>query len=105
MNLDGMVKQFKPYKLPQYYDKLTPPQRRSVRLQYEAIQGGLCKHCGESLDGPPSKAITDKPIDESIFPATFNYKGVHMHHSHQTGLTIGAVHGYCNAVLWQYHGE
>jgi hypothetical protein len=28
-----------------------------------------------------------------------------LHHCHQTGLTIGAVHAKCNAVLWQYHGE
>jgi hypothetical protein len=30
---------------------------------------------------------------------------VHLHHSHETGMTIGAVHARCNAVLWQYHGE
>lgn len=33
------------------------------------------------------------------------YYPVHLHHDHKTGLTIGAVHAKCNAVLWQYYGE
>jgi hypothetical protein len=30
---------------------------------------------------------------------------VHLQHSHVTGLTEGAVHAFCNAVLWQYEGR
>ena len=30
---------------------------------------------------------------------------VHLHHCHDTGMTTGAVHCYCNAVLWQYPGK
>jgi len=105
MNLEGKVKHFKPYKLPQYYEKLSFSERHAVRSQYEALQSGLCYHCGGSLECDPPEKVLEKPINTKLFPASFNYKGVHLHHSHQTGLTIGAVHGYCNAVLWQYHGE
>jgi hypothetical protein len=41
----------------------------------------------------------------SLFPKNFLKWPVHLHHSHDTGMTIGAVHSYCNAVLWQYHNE
>jgi hypothetical protein len=40
-----------------------------------------------------------------LFPELFLKYPVHLHHSHVTGLTIGAVHAYCNAVLWVYHDE
>jgi hypothetical protein len=30
---------------------------------------------------------------------------IHLQHDHDTGLTEGAVHAYCNAVLWQYEGR
>jgi hypothetical protein len=45
------------------------------------------------------------PIDRELFPPGFFNYPVHLHHSHNSGLTIGAVHSYCNAVLWHYHGE
>ena len=44
-------------------------------------------------------------ITNSLFPPNFFKWPVHLHHSHDTGMTIGAVHARCNAVLWQYHGE
>jgi len=30
---------------------------------------------------------------------------MHLHHNHETDMTEGAVHAYCNAVLWQYEGK
>lgn len=27
---------------------------------------------------------------------------IHLQHNHTTGMTEGAVHNYCNAVMWQY---
>ena len=47
----------------------------------------------------------EKWIDEELVPENFFKYPVHLHHSHYTGMTIGAVHANCNAVLWQYHGE
>lgn len=43
-------------------------------------------------------------IDERLFPKGFFDHPVHLHHNHDTGLTIGAIHCYCNAISWQYHG-
>lgn len=90
------------YALPQDYTKLEWWQRRDVRNQYVQEQNGKCKHCKGDLSESPSQT---KKIRWSLFPPNFLKYPVHLHHNHDTGMTIGAVHAYCNAVLWQYHGE
>lgn len=91
--------------LPVDYNSLTIEQKRQVRQYYTNKQGGICIHCRGSLDLDPPSWITKKRINWSLFPKGFlRYKN-HLHHNHDTGMTIGTVHSYCNAVLWQYHGE
>jgi len=92
---------------PMVYADIPVALRRTIREQYARQQRGLCFHCKESLDAPPPKRITAKKIDWSKFPRGrgFLMWPQHLHHSHETGLTIGTVHAYCNAVLFQYHGE
>jgi hypothetical protein len=92
-------------KLPANYDKMNQLERRMVREEYVRIQHGLCWHCHESLNGNPAKNVMEKSIRKDLFPVSFFKYPVHLHHDHDTGLTIGAVHSYCNAVLWQYHHE
>lgn len=92
-------------KLPVIYDNMSVYERRSVREEYIKLQGGKCYHCGSPLSGPPSSEIRSTKINESLFPPGFFNFPVHLHHSHDSGLTLGAVHNKCNAVLWQYHGE
>ena len=93
------------WELPVDYTKLTQPQRREVRLQYIVRQDGLCPYCGQPLDEPPAGEIQTARVDYALFPPKFFDHPVHLHHSHSTGMTIGAVHARCNAVLWQYHGQ
>jgi len=93
------------FTLPQNYKKLTIPERRKVREQYVEEQNGFCSHCGAPLDSNPSEEIRRMWIDKSLFPASMFIWPIHLHHDHDTGMTIGAVHAVCNAVLWQYHGE
>lgn len=90
------------YKLPIDYTKLTPKQRKEVREQYIKEQDGECFYCGCSLSESPPKEITDKPINWKLFPPNFLKYPIHLQHSHTTGMTEGAVHSYCNAVMWQY---
>ena len=91
--------------LPVNYTLLNWAQRRAVRLKYIELQNNLCHHCGNPLSGAPPQAIAQKRVSRRMFPKTFFEYPVHLHHCHQTGMTIGAVHNHCNAVLWQYHGE
>lgn len=91
--------------LPIDYTKSSSYIRRQAREQYVKEQKGLCWFCKESLDGLPAKKILKFKINKSLFPPMMFNHPVHLHHDHNTGLTIGAVHCYCNAVLWQYHGE
>ena len=91
--------------LPTIYDKLSAAGKRAVRLEYVKLQDGLCWYCKCKLSEKPPLSVRGKAIDWSLFPPMFLRHPVHLHHSHDTGLTIGAVHSYCNAVLWQYHGE
>ena len=91
--------------LPAMYAAMSPRERRAARQQYSAMQGGLCHHCKAPLSGPPAAHVARLRVKRSLFPPSFFQHPVHLHHSHETGLTIGAVHNHCNAVLWQYHGE
>ena len=40
-----------------------------------------------------------------LFPPNFLKYKVHLQHNHSTGMTEGAVHALCNAVMWQYEGR
>lgn len=91
--------------LPVDYSSLDWQERRFVRNEYVRIQDGKCQYCGASLEKSPPEKVTGKKINWSRFPKNFLKHPIHLHHSHETGMTIGAVHNYCNAVLWQYHGE
>ena len=92
-------------KLPVNYEELTPQERKAVRELYVELQNNLCSYCDSTLDWSPPAHIKEKPIDLSLFPEGFLKWPVHLHHDHDTGMTIGAVHSYCNAVLWEYEGE
>lgn len=93
--------------LPARYDDLTQRGRAAVREAYVEEQNGECYHCKHPLHEQPPLEIMRLEIDWTRFPGgrSFLSRPVHLHHCHRTGLTIGAVHAYCNAVLWQYYGE
>ncbi len=90
---------------PVAYHSLEWWERREVRDQYEEDQDYKCMFCKGPLEDDPPQNILDKKIDWSLFPKGFLKYPVHLQHSHKTGMTEGAVHSYCNAVLWQYHGR
>lgn len=92
-------------KLPIYYSKASPLLRRKTRELYIKQQNGLCYYCKAPLLGEPAEEVRDKKIHRSLFPPNFFDWPIHLHHDHTTDLTIGAVHCYCNAVLWEYEEE
>ena len=91
--------------LPVKYSELHWSERKKVREQYIKLQDRKCWFCNASLDSPPPEGIIKNPIDKSLYPVDFFTHPVHLHHNHETDLTKGAVHAYCNAVLWEYEGE
>lgn len=93
------------YKLPVDYDLLTSYQRKEVRLQYIKYQKGSCFYCKCDLTKDAPKNITNKVINWDLFPPNFLKYPIHLQHNHDTGMTEGAVHNYCNAVMWQYDGK
>lgn len=92
-------------RLPIKYSETHWSVRREARNQYIKQQNGRCCHCGELLSLAPAKEVYTKHLNYKLFPANFFKHPIHLHHSHKTDLTIGAVHARCNAVLWQYYGE
>lgn len=90
---------------PVNYRELSPKERAKVRMQYIEEQKGLCMYCGEPLAWNPPKRITNKEINWNLFPENFLKYPIHLQHNHITGITEGAVHAYCNAVMWQYEGR
>jgi len=99
------VKKKAVWDLPVDYTSLSQYQRREVREQYRKEQKGKCMFCGESLDDPPAYAINRMTVNQFLFPPNFFKSPVHLQHCRVTGMTEGAVHAKCNAVLWQYHGR
>lgn len=93
------------YNLPVNYNELHFSERKLVRQQYIEEQKGKCYYCGEDLNNPPPERITNKSINWKLFPANFLQYPIHLQHCHKTGMTEGAVHAYCNAVMWQYEGK
>lgn len=91
--------------LPAFYPDLTPHQRRLVRLKHIEKQRGRCYYCDTSLSSDPAERIMELDVNPDLFPPKFFDSPIHLHHNHTTGMTIGAVHAHCNAVLWQYLGE
>ena len=89
-------------KLDTDYHSLHYSKRRLLREQYILEQDNKCFYCKEDIRQPPPKRITDKTINWDLFPDNFLKYPVHLQHNHTTGLTEGAVHSYCNAVMWQY---
>lgn len=89
-------------RLPINYEETHYTVRRQAREQYAKQQNGMCWHCGGKLTQP---SLDYRRINPSRFPPTMFKYPVHLHHDRTTGMTIGAVHAHCNAVLWQYHGE
>jgi hypothetical protein len=93
------------HKLPIDYTKLHWVDKKEVRNQYIEEQENKCAYCGYSLNESPPKEITDKNINWKLFPDGFLKHPIHLQHNHKTGMTEGAVHNYCNAVMWQYEGR
>ena len=93
------------YKLPILYSQATSKERRLVREQYVTEQDGLCYWCKSPLHSKPTADITSKKINWELFPPFFLKHPIHLQHDHASDLTEGAVHAYCNAVMWQYHGR
>lgn len=95
----------KKFNLPVNYAKLTGYERRQVREQYITEQNGLCYFCNHDLNREPAEQVLNKQINWNLFPTGFLKYPVHLQHDHHTLMTEGAVHAYCNAVMWQYYGK
>lgn len=76
------------------YNKLSSYKRRTLRLKYVEAQNNKCYFCGEPLNKPPASQIRNLKINWKLFPPNFLRYPIHLHHSHESGMTIGAVHAY-----------
>lgn len=91
--------------LPTDYTKLDWRERKSVREEYMKRQNNKCFYCNHDLNCDPPPNILNKRINLNLFPIGFLERPIHLQHDHETNLTEGAVHSYCNAVMWQYEGR
>lgn len=91
--------------LPVDYSKLSWSERKKVRNLYVTKQRGKCLYCSEDLLEQPPAQILNKIINWKLFPENFLKYPIHLQHNHSSGMTEGAVHAYCNAVMWQYESR
>jgi hypothetical protein len=94
-----------PITLPAHYPSLSIFERRKVRDLYSSLQGGKCYHCEKALHRDPVSSVVRAKINWDNFPENFLDHPIHLHHDHDTGMTLGTVHAHCNAYLCQYLGE
>lgn len=80
-------------------------ERKTARKLYIVQQHGRCYYCKGPLGMYPAQHVLDKKVDKDLFPVGFFDNPIHLHHNHDSNMTIGVVHAYCNAVLWEYEGE
>jgi len=92
-------------KLPVDYTQLNSNSKRQVREEYCKLQNWSCMYCDQDLHEKPPSSILEKKITWELFPPHFLRWPIHLQHNHDTNMTEGAVHAYCNAVLWQYEGR
>lgn len=87
---------------PAKYDNLSQSERRELRNRYMKEQHYVCPFCGLDLRQRPEELHPElvKQINWKRFPKHFLKYPVHLHHNHITGLTIGAYHSICNAILF-----
>jgi len=95
----------KQYSLPTQYKNIPANEKWIVRQQYVEQQKGMCMYCNSNLNSEPPNSILNKKIDWNRFPDNFRKSSIHLQHCHKTGMTEGAVHMYCNAVMWQYENK
>ena len=55
-------------KLPINYEKSHWTTRKQAREQYVVEQSGMCKFCGEPLNGKPRPDVDAKWINVKLFP-------------------------------------
>jgi hypothetical protein len=91
--------------LPVNYTKLNQKKKKLVREHYVELQEGKCYYCEHDLQEKPPTIIMEKKINWKLFPPFFLRFPIHLQHNHDTNMTEGAVHAYCNAVMWQYEGR
>jgi transposase-like protein len=93
--------------LVQKYDDLNWKQRLKLRDRYVEHFHGVCMYCHEQLDSEPASIVRDS-TDEIAWDVSPGFKEgflknpVHLHHDHNTGLTLGPVHALCNAHSWHF---
>jgi hypothetical protein len=91
--------------LPVDYEMLDWRERRTVREEYIRLQNNKCWYCDNDLSIDPTPEVLNKSLNLNLFPPKFLDNPIHLQHDHETGMTEGAVHAYCNGVLWQYEGK
>lgn len=93
--------------IPMKYSEIPYWRRYEVRKMYIEQQHGNCYHCHYPLNESAPDFIQEQAegVDWDLFPENFLESPVHLHHNHDTDMTLGVVHSHCNAVLWFFHGE
>jgi hypothetical protein len=93
---------------PQRYSDLNKSQRRKCREQYVEHCRGRCLYCDEPLNEKPHEYVRAKATSNTWAGLPGGRKGflsnlIHLHHDHETGLTLAAIHALCNAHSWHYY--
>ncbi len=83
-------------------------KKRELRDEYTRSFGGRCLYCFEKLDDEPNSFVRDSADDIEWDDSPGRKEGflknpIHLHHDHETGLTLASIHALCNAHSWHFY--
>lgn len=84
--------------LPTKYSSLSGERLSAVKDAYICLQRERCWLCGDNLYELP-KYIVDNPNYMGLcYNQLAEQTPLHLHHNHDTGLTLGVAHAECNII-------
>ena len=85
--------------LPTKYSSLSGERLSAVKEAYICLQRERCWLCGNNLWGLPKYIVENPKLMALCFNKLAEQMPYHLHHDHDTGLTLGVTHAECNIII------
>jgi hypothetical protein len=82
--------------LPTKYSSLSGERKSAVISAYICLQRERCWLCGDSLYELPTFIVENPKLMALSYNELAEEHPHHLHHDHDTGLTLGVTHAECN---------
>jgi len=84
--------------LPIKYSSLSGERLSAVKEAYTCLQRERCWLCGNNLWDLPKYIVENPKLMGLCGNQLAEHSPLHLHHDHDTGLTLGVTHAECNII-------